>query len=42
MRGLGEICECRRIMARYDELCHLAEELRKKDAAEKGKQGARA
>lgn len=31
MRGLGERCECRERMARYDELCHLAEELRKKD-----------
>jgi hypothetical protein len=39
MRGLGEICECRQSMARYDELCHLAEELQKKDAAEKCKAG---
>jgi len=41
MRGLGEICECRRSMARYDELCHLVEELRKK-AAKKSEPGARA
>jgi hypothetical protein len=40
MHRLGEICDCRCIMARYDELCHLAEELRAKDAAEKSKAGA--
>lgn len=37
MRGLGEICECHQGMARYDHACHLAEELRKKDAARKSK-----
>jgi len=39
MRGLGEIDECRQIMARYDELLQQAEELQKKDA-EKSKVGA--
>jgi len=39
MRGLGEIGECRQSVARYDCLCHLAEELRKKEA-EKSKPGA--
>jgi len=32
MRGLGEICECRERMARYNELLQQAEELQKKDA----------
>ena len=40
MRGLGEICECRHSMARYDELCRLAEGMQKKDA-EKRAQGAK-
>lgn len=32
MRGLGETRECRRAMARYDELLQRAEMLQKKDA----------
>jgi hypothetical protein len=37
MRGLGEICECRQRMARYDRCCHMADQIQKKEAAEKDK-----
>jgi len=32
MRGLGETCECRQTMARYNELLQQAEVRQKKDA----------